>query len=382
MMGMATTHDFIFDPVWETGFWNSLINRRQTIRHSPSRTTDTVMPNLPDSSGPATHRDVDAPVERARYWIARLVAKDITETELDSLEAWLAADPGHARAFARERALWQDLGAVADALAAPVAAPLPPERPGRRRGRGWPALSRRRLVRAAPAALAASIAAALFLPSLILDIRADHRTAAGEVRSVALPDGTVAMLDSDSAISVMFDGERRMVRLLAGRAWFDVRHQDRPFLVEALGGKTRDIGTGFEVRRDGGTVEVGVTQGAVEVHTPGKAAGPTLRAGERARYSAHGVEKLTPRSAARLAAWRNGELLFDEQPVEAVIAEIARYRRAPVWTVGDFGGAAPISGLFLIARPEEALETVAGMRGLRLTTLPGGIVVVRPDSGG
>ncbi|MCG2841293.1 FecR domain-containing protein [Sandaracinobacter sp. RS1-74] len=311
--------------------------------------------------------------ERAQYWITRLVAKDISATELDTLEAWLVADPRHARAFARERALWQDLDTVADALAAPPPA-QPVIRPMPRQG-----VTRRRLLRAVPVALAASIVAALIIPSLVLDLRADHRTAVGEVRSVALPDGTTAMLDSDSAISVAFDGNRRVVHLLAGRAWFDVRHEGRPFLVEALDGETHDIGTGFEVRRDGGAVEVGVTQGAVQVRAPGSRSGPTLHAGDRVRYTAAGLDKLAAQPAARLASWRKGELLFDKQPVQDAIAEIARYRRAPVWTIGDLGNADPVSGLFLIERPDEALETVVQMRGLRMTTLPGGIVIIRPN---
>jgi len=310
--------------------------------------------------------------ERAQFWIARLVAKDISATELDALETWLAADPRHARAFARERALWQDLDAVADALAEPSPT-RPVIRPMTRQG-----VTRRRLMRGAPVALAASLVAALIVPSLVLDLRADHRTAIGEVRTVALPDGTTAMMDSDSAISLAFDGEKRIVHLLAGRAWFDVRHEGRPFLVKALNGETQDIGTAFEVERDSGAVEVGVTEGAARVRVPGSGTGATLRAGDRVRYTGAELETLAAQPAARIASWRKGELLFNEQPVTAAIAEIARYRRAPVWTVGDFGDADPVSGLFLIERPDEALETLAQMRGLRMTTLPGGIVIIRP----
>lgn len=319
---------------------------------------------------PSDHSGNDAVLrERAQYWVARLVAKDISETELNRLEDWLAADPRHAHAFARERALWQDLDKVADAFAEtqPVVRSLPSR-----------AYGRRRLLRAAPLALAAGIALAFFAPSLILSLRADHRTAAGEVRSFALPDGTTATMDSDSAISLAFDGDRRVVHLLAGRAWFDVRHEGRPFLVEALDGETQDIGTGFEVRRDDGAVEVGVTEGAVEVRAPGSKSGPTLHAGDRLRYTATGVQKLASQPAVRLASWRNGELLFDRQPVKAAITEIARYRQAPVWAMGDFSEAEPVSGLFLIERPDEALETLVRMRGLRMTMLPGGIVIIRP----
>lgn len=322
---------------------------------------------------PSDHSGNDAALrERAQYWVARLVAQDISETELNTFEAWLAADPRHARAFARERALWQDLGEVGDALAEPALAQsvisLPPAR----------AVTRRRFALAVPAALAASIVAALIGPSLLLDLRADHRTATGELRSIELADGTTAMLDSDSAISVAFDGERRVVHLLAGRAWFDVRHEDRPFLVEALDGETQDIGTGFEVRREGGVVEVGVTEGAVQVRAPGNGSGPTLRQGDRARYTAAGLQTLAPQPTARLAAWRKGELLFEGEQVKAAITEIARYRSGPVWTIGDFSSAAPLSGLFLIERPDEALETIARMRGLRVLELPGGAILIRP----
>ena len=331
-----------------------------------SNPSDPSRPDAEPGSDPAWR-------ERAQYWIARLVAKDISATELDALETWLAADTRHARAFVRERALWQDLDAVADTLAEP--SPTQPViRPMTRQG-----VTRRRLVRGAPAALAASVVAALIVPSLVLGLRADHRTAVGEVRSVALPDGTTAMLDSDSAISLTFDGEERIVHLLAGRAWFDVRHEGRPFLVEALNGKTQDIGTAFAVERDSGAVEVGVTGGAVRVRAPGSGTGAMLRAGDRVRYTAAGLEALAAQPAARLASWRKGELLFNEQPVQAAIAGIARYRRAPVWTFGDFGNADPVSGLFLIERPDEALEMLARMRGLRMTMLPGGIVIIRPN---
>lgn len=302
--------------------------------------------------------------QRAQFWIARLAAQDMGEDELQALEDWLAADAAHARAFARERALWQDLAVVGDALAPP-----PPR---------WSA--RRFIMRATPLALAASLVAALLGPAILVQLRADHRTGAGEVRSLTLSDGTQVMLDSRSALSVDIDGQKRKVHLLAGRAWFDVRHDKRPFVVEAMSGQVQDIGTGFEMRRDERSVEVAVTQGAVLIHAPDGRDGPVMHAGERASYSGQGLTRLATQPADALAAWRKGDLLLDRQPVTSAIAEIARYRHAPVWTLGDFGGVSPVSGLFLIARPDEALETLVRMRGLRVMELPGGAVLIRPPA--
>jgi len=321
--------------------------------------------NIPPVTGQALR-------DQAQYWVARLVAGDVSENELDRLEAWLAADERHARAFSRERALWQDLHAVSDALAGRKDAPdnLLPLRPR--------SSVRRHMIRAVPIALAASLAAIVALPSLVLDLRADHRTAVGQVSRLTLPDGTIAMLDSDSAVAVDFTDDRRVVHLLAGRAWFQVRHEGRPFSVEAMNGITRDIGTAFEVRRERGTVEVGVTQGSVQVRAPDGAQGRPMRIGERIRYSASGLAPLPGLPASQLATWRSGEILFEKQSVQAAIDEIARYRRASVWMLGDFSKVAPVSGLFLIERPEEAIQMLARMRELRVTRLPGGYLIIRP----
>ena len=305
---------------------------------------------------------------QAQHWVVRLAGGDVDDAQLGALESWLSADPHHALAFARERALWQDLHGAAEALLAPDSAPnnLVIFKP------------QRRLKRFALPAIAASLALFLAGPSLLLNLRADQRSAVGEVRTIALPDGTTAMLDSDSALSIDYRDNERTIRLLAGRAWFDVRHEARPFMVEAMGGTTRDIGTGFEIRREADSVDVNVTDGTVEVRAPDGNQGRAIHAGERVRYSASGLAARSDAPVSHIASWRRGEILFERQPMESAIAEIARYRRAAVWTFGDFSKVAPVSGMFLIERPDEALQTLVRMRGLRLTTLPGGYMVIRP----
>ncbi|ATW03365.1 FecR domain-containing protein [Sphingorhabdus sp. YGSMI21] len=327
---------------------------------------------IPNSSEQNQHADLD---EQARYWIVRLVSKEMSQRELEDLEAWLAEHESHAAAFARERALWQDLDMVAEG---PASRPMPAAGMRPKPLQKRPRLSRRRLVRALPLALTASFIALFYGPVLLLEMQSDFRTAAGETRSIALSDGSTVMLDSASAIAVDMQGRNRTIRLLEGRAWFDVRHESRPFLVEAMDGVTRDIGTAFEVMEQDDSVQVSVTEGAVEVQGRARGAAHLLEAGERARYSDSDVVPLPSRPVSAMASWRKGELLLNQQPVEDAIQQIARYRAAPVWLWGDFDDLPTVSGVFLISRPDEALATIARMRSLERVELPGGALLLRP----
>src|SRR5688500_12751911 len=104
----------------------------------------------------------------ARDWVVRLASGAATEADLAGFRAWRAASPAHDRAFARERAFWRQLQALA-----PEAPPLAPSRP-ERQGIG------RRAVLGGGAALAAGVAGVALAPRLALLWRADHRTGIGE----------------------------------------------------------------------------------------------------------------------------------------------------------------------------------------------------------
>src|SRR3546814_13229123 len=64
-------------------------------------------------------------------------------------------------------------------------------------------------------------------------------------------------LDTGSAIAVNYGDGRRGVRLLAGRAWFDVAHDERhPFTVSAADARVRVTGTAFDVGLDDDSIDV------------------------------------------------------------------------------------------------------------------------------
>src|SRR3546814_3423601 len=87
-----------------------------------------------------------------------------------------------------------------------------------------------RPVTAMVGAAAAACLAVVSAPTLLLMWQSDYRTGTGEMRNVTLSDGSSVTLDTGSAIAVNYGDGRRGVRLLAGRAWFDVANDEsQPF---------------------------------------------------------------------------------------------------------------------------------------------------------
>lgn len=319
--------------------------------------------------------DPSSLADQAEYWVVRLASGAITQGEMATFEAWLSASPDHRAAFDRERSLWQGLeGQEAAFASAPPAQRL--RSPRRSAGRPW---VRRHPVRTALGTIAASLALLLAAPDAMIHLRADAIADVGKTRVLALPDGSTAMLDSGAAVAVHFDKGERRIELLRGGAWFDVKHGDaRPFRVAALGGVTEDIGTAFEVGQRGDMVHVGVTAGVVRVSSPEGGNEKIVRRLGRVRYAKGGpVEAMEPGTATEIAAWRRGLIIIQNQPLGDAIAEVARYRPGMTINLADTSGTAPVSGVFRTDAPDEALQALASMAGLRVATLPAGIAILR-----
>src|SRR5690606_20513701 len=95
----------------------------------------------------------------------------------------------------------------------------------------------------------------------------------GEVRRIALDDGSYMLLNTDSLAVIQFSEARRDVRLEKGEALFEVaKDPQRPFVVNAGDLTVKAVGTAFVVRREDSSVEVTVTEGVVEVARPGEPA--------------------------------------------------------------------------------------------------------------
>ncbi|WP_225771169.1 FecR domain-containing protein [Inquilinus sp. Marseille-Q2685] len=307
----------------------------------------------------------------ARDWVVRLASGTATEADLAAFRAWRAASPDHDRAFARERAFWRQLQAMA-----PEAPPRTAPRP---RGIG------RRALLGGGAALAAGVAGVALAPRLALLWRADHRTGIGEQARIPLPDGSAVLLNTDSAIALGFRPGLRLVTLLQGEALFEARRDAAaPFRVAALGGNSETEGAVFAVRAVEDEATVTVAEGRAGVFGPAAAAAPmppagavALAAGQQARYregSAPG--RAAPVDLGAALAWRAGRIVFDRKPFAEAVAELGRYVPERV-VLADGGRAAePVGGVFSIREAQAALAALAETQGLALRRVPGVVIVI------
>ncbi|MBE7373277.1 FecR domain-containing protein [Pseudomonas lopnurensis] len=307
----------------------------------------------------------------AAAWAVRLGEADPAAPYPEALQHWLAENPQRASLLQEARETWAELGAL-DSLDEPVPSPA-----GRDVWRS-PARARRRLryFAGAAAVLLVWLAVTAQVPQRTSDLFADHATGIGERRQVTLPDGSLVELDADSALDVVFDGERRLVRLRHGEAIFLVapmgEGETRPFLVESAGGSSRALGTRFVVGGRGGGAWVGVLEHSVEVSAP-HATGERqriLEEGQSVWYDSRGIHPLQA-DLANATAWRDGLLVFENRPLEEVIERLQHYRRGYLLIADRQLAQRRVNGVFRLDSLDQSLDLLVQELGASRLDLPG-----------
>jgi len=198
---------------------------------------------------------------------------ELSPEEKILFDQWLAASPANRRTYEQLERTWRegladylhyseaDEGAAWEALQRRLGA--------QRMEAGSPSLSRRVPGMGpwlAVAALVVLLAGAgwYFFGEKRSSVAYDTR--GGETKDLSLPDGTKVELEPVTHMIVAegFDKGPRTVRLVSGKASFDVAHiAERPFRVEADGVRVEDIGTKFTIEKTADSVRVNVTEGRV-----------------------------------------------------------------------------------------------------------------------
>ena len=306
----------------------------------------------------------------ARDWIVRLTSGHVSEADLQRFKAWRDCSPEHGRAFERERLFWRQLQALdgkSDAMPPYLAV-----QPMRRR-----AVGRRAFLIGGGAAATAAVAT-IAMPRLHNWWNADFMTSVGERTEVVLPDGSTAVLNTDTAISVDFTPQLRLVELLKGEALFSVRPDGSvPFRVAALGGSSDAVGTTYSVKAVDGVATVTVTDGVVRVSGQTAPGGVELLAEQQTSYVAGGFPvPVTSVDSDAVLAWHRGRIIFEGRPFASAVAELGRYVPERIVMGPGIDASVPVSAIFSADEALAAVQALAQTQGLRARRVPGVLIVI------
>ncbi len=220
-------------------------------------------------------------------------------------------------------------------------------------------------------AAAALLAAAAGYIALTRITTTEYATDVGEQRVVTLADESTVTLNTGTRIRVEYSRRQRRVELFQGEAAFSVEHDaSRPFVVAALRGTTKAVGTQFVVQIEPAGADVSVIEGTVAVqsrdgNSPERRPA-AVSAGQSVRYALDGtVTAVHAADLARLKAWQAHRIIFNDMPLEEAVREYNRYTKTPI-VVGDAAlGSRHINGVFKIGDRPAFLGALK--KGLNVT---------------
>ncbi|OHT19108.1 FecR family protein [Edaphosphingomonas haloaromaticamans] len=297
--------------------------------------------------------------EQAIAWLVRLRAGP-TDRERVEFEDWYAADPRHADTYDALLDSWEDT-----ALAAQVPAARRDPQPAPRHP--WMKV----------AVVAAAVLLVLAAGSLVLtnnmrngtDGPAMLASRVGEIREIALEDGSRVTLDTNSVVRVNYNDGQRRLRLERGRARFEVAHDARrPFVVVAGTSEVVAHGTVFDVDLRERQALVSLLQGSVEVRQPAAAGTPArstmLRPGQQLAFG--DTRTVTAPVAIRAAEtrWPSGMLSFEDVPLAEVVASANRYNRTQIVLGDPEVEERRFTGTFRAGEPAQLADMIGSMFGL------------------
>ncbi len=324
----------------------------------------------PVAMSSAVHIDT-ALLKEAADWAIVFQYDTPTDAERQAFECWHQQSPAHAAAWARAQSVFHTFNQVPTDIGKGTVSKL-------ERGH-----DRRRTLRLlGTLLLAVPVGWLAYRQVPWRQWTADVATATGERKTLTLPDGSVLVLNTASAVNIAFSDAERRVRLVAGEILVTT-HTDpsptyRPFLVDTSLGVAHALGTRFSVRElDADTYRVAVFESAVEVR-PLAGNARTLHAGEQAEFDAAGVSEPV-RVESTAALWAQGMLLAKDMRLADVVAELARHRPGVLRcdpAVADLR----VSGSISLADTDAGLAALASSMPLRIERRTRYWVTVGPRS--
>jgi len=309
----------------------------------------------------------------AHGWLVHLTSGTATREDGEAFRRWCAASEANAHAFAEARALWEALG---------PAAALREHQRGTR-GRAPRAhgvrLSRRAFL---GGAVAASVAALLMVRSDVFTRGSAPdgdglRTQVGEQKTLAMAPGVALEMNTDTDIAVRKrGGVVTGMHLRRGEAVVRVDPSRKdPFVVEVADGRLfSSPGAAFAVRCADDAATVTCMNGQAVLTRDG--VNTTVKPSQQLAFDATGVGAITAVNLDTALAWRNRVLIYDNQPLGDVVADINRYRPGRIVITDRALAERRVHARFTLDQMGEVATLIQDAYGAHATNLPGGWVLL------
>ncbi len=324
----------------------------------------------------------------ASEYVARLHSGELTQSDEDALEKWLAKDPRNKEEYEKHLNVWS------------LSADLEDDEEFQNEDFGKLG-SRQGLKRyvGVAAMLLLILSTYLIIENFIVETNQNiYVTKIGEQKTISLTDGSTVTMNTNTKLSVRMSQEERFVTLEFGEAFFDVvRDEERPFSVVAGERTVRVLGTRFNVLLDGEKTKVGVVHGLVAVHDAQKEAlrsnaidsvmgqdeAIKLEAGNLVTFQ--NIASTQPvrekyEDLDRLDEWRKQIITFDEKSLMEVLKELNRYSSKKILVEDRDVIDLKVSGVFPLTDIDAILEGMEHSFPVNIIRYSDRIVIVGKNS--
>ena len=331
--------------------------------------------------------------KQAQDWLVKLETGGMAVGDEDRFVAWLEQDEAHGEAFAEAEASWQlmqqidadkindtsveaietTVKSAVESITKPAAKPKASLRPEPKKS--W---AQHLLPLAATVLL--TVIGLFYGPDIYRASTADQYTFTGQRLQQTLEDGSVITLNTDSAVTFDFTENQRLIKVDSGEIYVDVApDKERPFIVVAGDMQVTALGTEFIVRHTDKQPSVVVTEHSVKVEMRSDLAkNLVLDEGQKAtlleqRRNFAIADNVNTKQAS---AWLSGKYIFQESSLREVVDEVSRYYKGKIVIRDKSLERLTVSGVLDLDEPLTAMEILASMLDLNVSTLTPYLVII------
>lgn len=167
------------------------------------------------------------------------------------------------------------------------------------------------------------------------DVIENVTTPNGAKTNFTLPDGSIVWLNSSSTLTYKRKfGEIRDISL-NGQAYFSVVKDGKPFVVSTKYGKVEVMGTSFDVKAfENDDFETTLVSGSVKVRNIDNQT-IMLMPGQQSVIDANNKLILKEVDVSLYTSWKDGQLIFDNEPLEKVVKMLERWYNVKIVLEGN-----------------------------------------------